>query len=118
MWRQRSRTALFVILPFLAACTSGGQESLREGLLRSDIGQKAFRSEWGEPDEIIPVLSEATVAQRWGQPADILRNAGPDDHPELWVYRRHQTELLFLSGDLVAWKTALTRDQLRSIPKR
>jgi hypothetical protein len=104
-----------VVLGF-AACTSGGQKSLRDGLLRPDIGQKAFRSEWGQPDEIVPVLSEATVAQRWGQSVDLLRNADPDDHPQLWVYRAHQTDLLFLSGDLVAWKTGLTREQLRAIP--
>lgn len=54
-------------LLLLTACIppSGGQESLREGLVRPDIGQKAFRTEWGEPDAIIPILSTKVLAERW-----------------------------------------------------
>jgi hypothetical protein len=71
------RWHLVALAFLLAGCISGGQQSLRDGLLRPDIGQKAFRTEWGLPDEVIPVLSEATVSQRWGQTVDLLRNADP-----------------------------------------
>jgi hypothetical protein len=53
------------------------------------------------------------LTERWGQ-AVALANPG-----ELWVYSRHGADILFDdSGDLLAWKTALTREQLQAIPQR
>lgn len=99
----------------LFACSWGAQ-SLRDGLLRVDIGQKAFLSQWGEPEKILPVLSKASLSQRWGTPLDFLK-VEEDEPLELWVYERYGTELLFQEGDLMAWKTTLTREQLKKIPR-
>ena len=107
-----------VLLVFIAlvACESGGQRSLRAGMLRNDIGQKAFRTEWGEPDRTMPVLSTQDLARRWGQDVSLLQNA--KEVPELWIYDRFGVELVFVDGDLIAWKTNKTPEELRAIPAK
>jgi len=99
-----------LVTMLLPACIppSGGQQSLREGMLRPDIGQKAFRTEWGEPDAIIPILSTKVLAERWKTDVDTLVGRGV---LSLWVYHRYGggTEVLFDDdGDLIAWRTDLT----------
>lgn len=109
------RLAILAVLPALTACASGGQRSLREGMLREGIGQKAVLTEWGLPGRTLSIVSEGQLGRRWGgqAPALAFRDRRPLD---LWVYDRHRTELVFDGGDLVAWRTALGRDQLRAIP--
>lgn len=101
----------------LVACASGGQLSLRDGLLEVGIGRKAFLAEWGRPDRTLSILSEQALADRWGTPVDLIKAADRDEAPELWIYDRYGTELLFIKGDLAAWKTNRTPEQLRQIPK-
>ena len=36
---------------------SGGQQSLGDGVLRVDIGHKAFRTEWGLPEQTLAAVS-------------------------------------------------------------
>ena len=110
--RSGAAWTLIAVSFALTAC-SAGQESLRDGVLRQGIGQKAFRAQWGEPDQVILALNSKVVSERWGQEV-VLRAPA-----ELWVYSRHSAEVLFDdSGDLIAWKTNLTREQLREIPRK
>ena len=103
---------LLVVILALAAC-SAGQASLRDGVLRQGIGQKAFRAQWGDPDQIVLILNGKMLVERWGQ--EVLLRAPA----ELWAYSRYGADVLFDdSGDLIAWKTELTREQLQAIPRR
>jgi hypothetical protein len=93
-----------------------GRRSLGQGLLRVDIGQKAFRSEWGPPDRTATVAGTAALESAWGPgvTGGILEGQGP---LEVWSYDRHGVELLFEHGDLAAWKTAKNRRELRAMPR-
>jgi hypothetical protein len=97
--------------------SSGGQESLMRGILRVDIGQKAFRQQWGEPDRETPVGSLADLETRWGPEmrGSVLKGRRTLD---IWVYEKNQVELLFDDGDLAAWKTRKTTEELRALLKR
>jgi hypothetical protein len=96
---------------------SGGQQSLQLGLLRVDIGRKAFRAQWGEPDRIVPVISLQDLEGRWGPE---VRGSLLEGRRELdiWNYQKYGVELLFDDGDLAAWKTEKTVEELRAIPTR
>jgi hypothetical protein len=37
---------------------------------------------------------------------------------DIWVYEKNQVELLFDDGDLAAWKTRKTTEELRALLKR
>jgi hypothetical protein len=96
----------------LATC-SAGRQSLRDGVLRQGIGQKAFRAQWGEPDQVLLILNSKMLADRWDQEV-VLPAPG-----ELYVYSKYGADILVDdSGDLLAWKTNLTQEQLRAIPRR
>jgi hypothetical protein len=82
-----------------------------------DIGQKAFRRQWGEPDRTTPVGSGQDLEAQWGPEmrGGILQGRRSLD---IWVYEKHGVELLFDDGDLAAWKTRRTTEELRAIPSR
>jgi hypothetical protein len=100
-----------------AGCASGGQESLRQGLLRVGIGQKAFLSEWGPPDRTSADLSEEQLRGRVGgwrwEGATLSQGRRPLD---VWLYDRYGVIVVFDDGDLVAWRTDKTVEELRTIP--
>jgi hypothetical protein len=93
----------------------GGQQALLQGLLRVDIGQKAFRTQWGQPERSVPIASAADLEARWG--AGIRGSVLEGRRPlEIWVYERYGVELLFDDGNLTDWKTQKTVEELRKIP--
>ena len=101
----------------VTGCASGGQLSLRDGLLRADIGQKAFLSQWGPPDQTLPLVSAEMLAQRWGIPVNLnLLKVEDDELFSFWIYERYGTELLFQDGDLMACKMNRTGVELKAIP--
>jgi hypothetical protein len=99
----------------VAGCVSGGQESLRQGLLRVGIGQRAFLQEWGLPDRTASAVGEDQLRARWGGApfaGGFFKGRRPLD---VWVYERYGVEVVFEDDDLVAWRTDRTVEQLRAI---
>ena len=94
-----------------------GKQSLEQGLLRVDIGQKAFRERWGHPDRVVPVEPGPDLETKWGPE---VRGSVLEGRRalEIWVYERYGVELLFCEGDLAAWKTRKTTEELRALLKR
>ena len=109
--------AVVVGLVSLLLATSGGQLSLREGILRTGIAQGSFLAQWGPPDRTVPSMSGETLQARWG-----LRSSGGvvkgKRSLELWTYERHGVELVFEDRKLVSWRTDKTVSQLRAIAAR
>jgi hypothetical protein len=110
---------LLLLAATLTGCASGGQQSLRQGLLRLDIGQTAFLREWGTPDRTQSVLSESQLVERWrggfGSYGGFVRGDRFEGRKplDLWIYERYGTELVFDDGDLVAWHTTKSVQELR-----
>jgi hypothetical protein len=97
----------------LAACYVGEQRTIHSGKLEADISQNAFVRQWGFPARTLSLANEDQLRARWGDatPQQLFRNRGPLD---LWVYAKPPAELVFDDGDLIAWKTDQTADQLRA----
>lgn len=110
------QTLLIVLMGALTACASGGQLSLRDGTLRTGIGQKAFLTEWGLPQRTLSVVNEEQLRGRWGG-VPVIPVSGERRPLDLWVYEKHGVELAFDDRDLVGWKTDRSVDQLRVIPQ-
>ena len=107
---------LIALIGSLAACASGGQQTLRDGRLRPGIGQKAVLTEWGLPERTLSVVSAEQLRARWGgvPTASLFREGRPLD---LWLYEKSGVELVFDNGDLAAWKTDRSAEQLRALPQ-
>jgi len=113
--RSSSRHLVLVILAAsLTACYVGDQRLLRDGTLRADISQNAFVRSWGFPERTLSVISEEQLRDRWGKapPAELFQERRPLD---VWVYQTPPVELVFDDGDLVAWKTEQSAEQLRAV---
>ncbi len=116
--------ALVLILAGLVA--AGCAESkdrlrVRDGLLMVGLDQNAFLAEWGPPDRTASAISEEQLRARWGPALSGAFSGGffKGKRPlDVWSYERHGVELVFDDGDLVAWRTDKTVEQLRAIPAR
>ena len=112
--RLRVRDVLLLALTtFLAACYVGEQRTISKGILEPDISQNAFVRQWGFPERTLSLVNEEQLRARWGDatPPQLFHDRGPLD---LWVYAKPPAELVFDDGDLIAWKTDQTADQLRA----
>jgi hypothetical protein len=93
-----------------------GQAELREGDLQAGINWKTFLAEWGRPDQTIHIVSGQQLTELWGIPGHLVYPVDRDEFFELWIYDGRATKLLFMNGDLVAWRVGTT-DQLRLLPR-
>jgi hypothetical protein len=89
-------------------------------MLMVGLSQDAFRAEWGLPDRTASLTSEEEIRARWGASRGVagggfFKGKRPLD---VWIYDRHGVELVFDDGDLIAWKSDKTVEQLRTIPVR
>ena len=114
---QRSssrRLVLVILVASLTACYVGDQRLLGDGTLREDISQNGFLRAWGFPERTLSVFNEEQLRARWGKapPAEVFRERRPLD---LWVYQTPPVELVFDDGDLVAWRTEQSAEQLRAV---
>ena len=113
-WTCARHALLIALVGSLAACASGGQRSLRDGVLRPGIGQKAVLTEWGLPERTLSVGSEEQLRARWGRLPE--GQPYPSRRPlDLWLYEKAGVELVFDDGDLALWKTDRSGDQLRAL---
>ena len=105
---------LLALISSITACYVGDQRLLGDGTLHTDISQNAFLRAWGFPERTTSVISEEQLRARWGNapPAQLFRERRPLD---LWVYNTPPVELVFDDGDLVAWKTEQSAEQLRAV---
>jgi len=105
---------LLALAASLTACYVGDQRLLGDGTLRTDISQNAFLRAWGYPDRTLGIVSEEQLRARWGSApsAQLFQERRPLD---LWIYQTPPVELVFDDGDLVAWKTEQTAEQLRTV---
>ena len=97
----------------LGACYAGEQRAIHNGNLEAEISQNAFVRQWGFPQRTLSLVNEEQLRTRWGDatPAQLFRGRGPLD---LWIYAKPPAELVFDDGDLIAWRTDQTPDQLRA----
>jgi len=104
---------LLLLATGLAACYAGEQRTIHNGILEPEISQNAFVRQWGFPERTLSLVNEDQLRARWGDatPSQLFRDRGPLD---LWVYTKPPAELVFDDGDLIAWKTDQTTDQLRA----
>ena len=104
---------LLALTAGLTACYIGEQRTIHSGKLEAEISQNAFVRQWGFPQRTLSLVNEEQLRARWGDatPRELFRNRGPLD---LWVYAKPPAELVFDDGDLIAWKTDQTADQLRA----
>ena len=105
---------LLALVASLTACYVGDQKLLGDGTLRADISQNGFLRAWGYPQRTLAVISDDQLRARWGQApsAQLFQERRPLD---LWVYEKPPAELVFDDGDLVAWKTDQSPEQLRAV---
>jgi hypothetical protein len=104
---------LLALTGCLGGCYVGEQRTIHSGKLEADISQNAFVRQWGFPERTLSLVNEEQLRARWGDatPQQLFHNRGPLD---LWVYARPRAELVFDDGDLIAWKTDETADQLHA----
>ncbi len=121
---QRPGPRFAVLVLILAGLVAAGcAESkdrlrVRAGLLTVGLDQNAFLAEWGPPERTASATSEEQLQARWGGApfsGGFFKGKRPLD---VWSYERHGVELVFDDGDLVAWRTDKTVEQLRAIPAR
>ena len=103
----------------LAGCESDRERGLKAGMLMLGQDQDDFLAMWGRPVRTQSALSAEELSVRWGWSSGIggRGNVFKGRRPlEVWMY--DGVELVFDDGDLVAWRTERTVEQLRALGRR
>jgi hypothetical protein len=122
VWRLSKHYHLFMklrSLPVFFACAvlagcaaSRERDSIRSGILTTDLSQKSFLQVWGPPTRTSVVHSVDDITKASIAPFHGSFSSKDEKTYEIWNYDARKTTLVFEDHELTGWSTLETVQEL------